>query len=162
MDISSWFGTGEDLNPLQMGIRSFLMFFIALGLIRFGGMRIFGKKTAFDYIIIILMGAVLARGIVGASPFLSTVVASAVMIIIHKILALLSMRFTSVGKIVKGVHRTLYKDGKKVIKSMRREAISDDDLLESVRTEINQDSFEQVKEIKIEKNGKLSVIKKIP
>jgi len=160
MNINLLFGSGEDLNPLQMSVRSFLMFFIALALIRFGGMRIFGKKTAFDYIIIIMLGAVLARGVVGASPFLSTVVAAAVMVLIHKVLALLSMRFVAVDKVVKGIHRTLYKDGEIKQKNMKRAAISHDDLLESVRIEINQNSFDDVQEIKIEKNGELSVIKK--
>ena len=73
-----------------MGVRSFLMFFIALALIRFGGMRIFGKKIAFDYIIIML-GAILARGGVGRRLFLSAVAAVVVMVIIHKVLALLSI-----------------------------------------------------------------------
>jgi uncharacterized membrane protein YcaP (DUF421 family) len=160
MDLHSLFGSGEDLNPLQMGVRSFLMFFIALILIRIGGMRIFGKKSAFDYIIIIMLGAVLARGVVGASPFFSTVVASAVMILIHKVLAMLSMKFTSVGKLVKGIHRPLYENGRRDTRNMQVVAISDDDLLEAVRLQINQTSLDNVEKIIIEKNGELSVIKK--
>jgi uncharacterized membrane protein YcaP (DUF421 family) len=66
MDIYDLFGRGEDLTALQMSVRSFIMFFIALALIRIGGMRIFGKKTAFDNILVIMLGAVLARGVVGA------------------------------------------------------------------------------------------------
>src|SRR5690606_35119085 len=111
MDWNAIFGNGENLGPLQMALRSFVMFFITLTLIRFGGMRIFGKKTAFDTIIIIMLGAVLARGVVGASPFFSTVAAAAMMVAIHKVLALLAMRFIWVGKIVKGIHRTLYENG---------------------------------------------------
>lgn len=160
MDFNSLFGSGDNLNPLQMGIRSFLMFFIALILIRIGGMRIFGKKSAFDYIIIIMLGAVLARGVVGASPFFSTVVASAVMILIHKVLAMLSMKFTSVGKLVKGIHRPLYEGGHRNIKNMEVVAISDDDLLEAVRLQTNATSLDNVEKIIIEKNGELSVIKK--
>src|SRR5436853_1529747 len=101
MDINNLFGSGEQLTPLQMGARAFIMFFITLALIRIGGMRIFGKKTAFDNILVIMLGAVLARGVVGASPFFSTVAAAAVMVIIHKILALLAMKYIWIGKIVK-------------------------------------------------------------
>ena len=161
MDWNAIFGSGEDLDPLQMALRSFVMFFITLALIRFGGMRIFGKKTAFDTIIIIMLGAVLARGVVGASPFFSTVAAAAMMVIIHKVLALLAMRFVWVGKLVKGIHRTLYENGEMNEKSMRMVAISKDDLMESVRLQLNEKTLRRVDEIKIEKNGELSVTRKI-
>jgi uncharacterized membrane protein YcaP (DUF421 family) len=158
MDINNLFGSGEQLTPLQMGARAFIMFFITLALIRIGGMRIFGKKTAFDNILVIMLGAVLARGVVGASPFFSTVAAAAVMVIIHKILALLAMKYIWIGKIVKGVHRPLYKNGELNWKNMSITAISKDDLMEGVRLQINSDNLEDVKEAYIEKNGQVSVI----
>src|SRR6266446_5812167 len=133
MDINELFGNGQNLTALQMGVRAFIMFFIALALIRIGGMRIFGKKTAFDNILVIMLGAVLARGVVGASPFFSTVAAAAVMVVIHKILALLAMKYIWIGKIVKGIHRSLYKDGEMNLKNMRIATISKDDLMEGVR-----------------------------
>lgn len=160
MDWNAIFGSGSDLTPLQMAVRAFIMFFITLALIRFGGVRIFGKNTAIDNIIVIMLGAVLARGVVGASPFLSTVAAGAVMVGLHKLLATMATRYVWVGMIVKGIHRTLYSHGEMHEKSMRRVAISKDDLLESVRVEINERNFDNVDEIKIEKNGQVSVIKK--
>ena len=42
---------------------------------------------------------------------------------------------------------------------MQASSISKDDLMESVRLMINKDTLEDVKEIKIEKNGQLSIIK---
>jgi uncharacterized membrane protein YcaP (DUF421 family) len=160
MDWNAIFGSGQDLNPLQMAVRAVVMFFITLALIRFGGVRIFGKKTAVDNIIVIMLGAVLARGVVGASPFLSTVAAGTVMVVLHRVLALLATRFVWVGMIVKGIHRTLYSHGKMDERTMRRVAISKDDLLESVRVQINERTLDNVDEIKIEKNGQVSVIKK--
>ncbi len=160
MDLHSLFGSGEHLTALQMGVRSFIMFFIALALIRIGGMRIFGKKTAFDNILVIMLGAILARGVVGASPFFSTVAAAAVMVIVHKILALLALKHIWVGKIVKGIHRSLYKNGEMNTRNMRIATISKDDLMEGVRLQINSNSLEDVKEAYIEKNGQVSIIEK--
>ena len=160
MDMKEIFGRLEDLTAMQMAVRSFVMFFIALALIRIGGMRIFGKKTAFDNILVIMLGAILARGVVGASPFFSVVAAAAVMVVIHKILAFLAMKHIWVGKIVKGIHRSLYKDGKMNSKNMRIAAISKDDLMEGVRLQIHSDSLDDVKEAVIEKNGQVSIVKK--
>ena len=159
MNINDIFGSGENLTALQMAARAFVMFFIALLLIRVGGMRIFGKKTAFDNILVIMLGAILSRGIVGSSPFFSTVAACAAMVLIHKILGWLAMNHAWVGKIVKGYRHSLYDDGKINYKNLRKTSISEDDLMEGVRQEINSDSLQKVKQIFIEKTGEISVVK---
>ena len=160
MNISEIFGIGQDLSPLQMATRAFVMFFIALLLIRIAGMRIFGIKTAFDNILVIMLGAILSRGVVGASPFLSTVAAAAAMIIVHKILAWLAMKHVWIGKIVKGYRRSLYHNGEVREENLQRTLISKDDLMEGVRLEINKNSLEDVEQIYIEKTGEISVVKK--
>jgi len=160
MNISEIFGSGEDLAPLQMAARAFVMFFIALLLIRIAGMRIFGIKTAFDNILVIMLGAILSRGVVGASPFLSTITAAAAMILVHKILAWLAMKHEWVGKIVKGYRRSLYHNGEIREENLEKTSISKDDLMEGVRLEINKNSLDDVDQIYIEKTGEISVVKK--
>lgn len=160
MDIKELFGSGEHLTTLQMVVRAFLMFFITLALIRFGGMRIFGKKTAFDNILVIMLGAILARGVVGASPFFSTVAAAAVMVVIHRILAWLAISHSWVGMIVKGYRRSLYKNGQYNHRNMEITAISKDDVMEGVRLQINSNTLDDVEEVYMEKNGMLSVVEK--
>src|SRR6476659_384075 len=90
--LTYFFGQDENLNAWQMSVRAILVFFVTLVLIRFGGVRIYGKKSAFDTTIMIIMGAVLARGIVGASRLDSAIAASTCMIIIHRLLAWLCMK----------------------------------------------------------------------
>jgi heme A synthase len=63
-------GEGKELTILQMSVRAFAMFIIYVVLIRIAGLRTFAKQSTFDNIIVIMLGAVLARGVVGASPFL--------------------------------------------------------------------------------------------
>ena len=43
---------------------------------------------------------------------------------------------------------------------MQKTLISKDDLMEGVRMEIHSDSLDQVKEATIEKDGKISIVKK--
>lgn len=160
MDLHGLFGRSEDLTTLQMAIRSFIMFFIALALIRIAGMRIFGKKTAFDNILVIMLGAILARGVVGASAFFPAVAAASVMVIIHRILGWLAMRHAWVGMIVKGYRRSLYKDEKFNFRNMEITSISKDDVMEGVRLGIHSNKLDDVTEIYMEKNGQLSVVKK--
>ena len=160
MNITELFGTGENLSPIQMAARAFIMFFIALLLIRLAGMRVFGIKTAFDNILVIMLGAILSRGVVGASPFFSTIAAAAAMIAVHKLLAWLAMKYVWVGKLVKGYRRSLYHNGVMREDNLRKTQISKDDLMEGVRREINKNTLADVEQVYIEKNGEISVVRK--
>ena len=82
------------------------------------------------------------------------------MVIIHKILAMLALKHIWIGKIVKGIHRSLYKNGEMNTRNMRIATISKDDLMEGVRLQINSNSLDDVKEAYIEKNGQVSIIEK--
>lgn len=156
--IETLFGTGKELTSLQMSSRAFVVFFVALIFIRIAGMRTFGKQSAVDIIISMMLGAILSRGIVGASPFLPTLAASALIVVLHRVLALIAVYSEFFGKLVKGEQRILYEQGRINWKNMRRSSISLNDLLESVRLETNKNSLEDVKEAHIESNGKISVI----
>src|SRR4026207_455077 len=100
--IEALWGHGDQLTPLQMSCRGFVMFFIALALLRIAGKRTFGKNSAFDTVIGIMMGAILGRAVVGASPFLSTVAAGLVIVGLHRIIATLAVTQDWLGKLVKG------------------------------------------------------------
>lgn len=153
-------GEGEHLDILQMSVRAFVMFFIALLLIRLGGMRIFGKRSAFNTIIIIMLGAVLARGIVGASPYWSTVAASAVMIGINRGLAWLSERYIGINNLIKGKPLLIYESGHILWKNMRIAALTESDLMESLRLEIKEPSLDHIEKAYMETNGRISFITK--
>ena len=158
--IDEFFGHGTDLNSLQMCVRAIIIFFVTLVLIRFTGMRVFGIKTAFDTCIIIMLGAVLSRAVVGASPFIPTILASATLVIIHKIIARLSVSNQSISHIVKGKPLSIYKNGILNEKNLKRCSLSFGDVMEEVRLNLNDNSLENIEEIFMERTGEISVIEK--
>jgi uncharacterized membrane protein YcaP (DUF421 family) len=154
------FGEGKDLNALQMTSRAVVLFFIALALIRIAGIRTFGKKSAMDNVIIIMLGSILSRGVVGASPFFPTVTGCLAFVLVHRLLAWVSLYSDRIGAFVKGEKLSLYANGAFNKKNMRRARISDKDIEEGLRIAINGESLDGVEEIFIERNGEISVIKK--
>ena len=158
--IFTLFGEGKDLNALQMGCRAFVMFFITLALIRIAGMRAFGQKSAFDSIIVIMLGAILSRAVAGASDFFPTVTAGAVLAVVHRLLAIATVYSDALGSIIKGEKAILFTNNKIVNKNMLRSCISRKDLLEEVRLNLNESTMDNVKEIYMERSGKISIIKK--
>ncbi|HEY5462894.1 MAG TPA: YetF domain-containing protein [Hanamia sp.] len=158
--INNLFGHGSDLNTLQMSLRAFAIFFIALILIRLTGMRAFGIKSAFDTCIIIMLGAVLSRAVVGASPFIPTIIASTFLVVIHKIIAEISVTNQTLSHLVKGRPLSLYKDGILNNKNMRKCSLSYGDVMEEIRLTLNQNTLDGIDEIFMERTGKISMIEK--
>ena len=153
------FGEGKDLNSLQMVCRAVVAFFLTLLMIRIAGIRTFGKKTAFDNVIVIMLGSIFSRVVVGASPFVATTLACFAFVLVHRLLAWISLYSDMVGSWVKGEASSLYAHGRKNDHNMQAARVSDKDLMESVRQKINEDSLEHVKEIIQERNGEVSVVK---
>jgi len=127
------FGEGSDLTILQMCMRTFTTFIIMLILIRLSGMRTFAKRSPFDTIITIMLGAVLARGVVGASDYIDTVAASVVMVAMHRTIAWLSVKNKKFERLVKGTYIKLYHDGALIGNNLEKTGMSENDQHESLR-----------------------------
>ena len=152
------FGAGDNLTPGHMTARAFVMFFIALVLIRISGMRSFGSKSAFDNIIVIMLGAILSRAVVGASPFFSTVAAGITVCVVHRVLAMLCTRFHFLSNLLKGSDLMLYKDGTIQKDNMLKADITNGDLEEGIRLAANVNSLQKVREVRMERSGQISVV----
>jgi uncharacterized membrane protein YcaP (DUF421 family) len=160
--IETLFGEGKDLNALQMSLRALVLFFVTLVLVRIGGMRAFGRKSSFDTIILVSLGAVISRAIYGASPAVPIVAASLVLVVVHRVVAIAASRFPRFERVVKGHTVVLYRDGQADERAMRRSGISYTDLDEAVRSRTHENSRADVREIRLETSGDLTVLDPSP
>ena len=158
--LNQWWGINENISPLEIAARSAVMFVVALLLIRMAGMRPFGKGEPFDQIITFLIGGILSRGVVGATPFIPTVVSMIVIILVHKVFAKLSIYNKWFGAKVKGEKILLYRDGNFMPENMRRVNITEHDILEDERLQLQSADLNKVTEVYLERTGKISFIKK--
>ncbi|GGH04986.1 DUF421 domain-containing protein [Mucilaginibacter phyllosphaerae] len=154
------FGEGKDLTLLQMSARALVVYFIALVLIHISGKRTFGKKSAFDTTITIILGAILSRAVAGASPFLATVAACLLLVLIHRLLEWLILGSKGFSKVLKGEKILLYGDGSIKRQNLRKCLMTEDDLMSDVRLKANEGTLENIKEVYMENTGELSVVKK--
>ena len=152
------FGTGKELDTLQMGARAFVAFFLIVGLCRLTGMRAFGRKSSFDSVIVITLGAVLSRAVVGASPVLPTVTACVVLCALHRLVAMATARSRVLERLVKGESDVLYRGGIYNLPAMGRAGISRADINEAVRRHAMDANMRNVLEVRLEASGELSVV----
>ncbi len=154
------FGEGKDLSVTQMCCRAAVVYFITLVLIRISGRRTFGKRSAFDNSIALILGAVISRAVVGASPFVPTVCSCLVLASFHRLLAWLSMKNSFIRELVKGENIMLFKDDQLQFDNMTSTLMNEKDVMSDVRTKANTDSMAHIKEIHMEASGEVSIVKK--
>ena len=158
--LNDWWGINENISSLEIAARSAVMFIAALLLIRLAGMRPFGKGEPFDQIIAFLIGGILSRGVVAATPFVPTIVSMIVIILVHKLFAKLSIYNKWFGAKVKGEKVLLYRDGTFLKDNMNRVNITEHDIMEDLRLEVQLGNLDKIQEAYMERTGKISFVKK--
>ncbi|NVM90562.1 uncharacterized membrane protein YcaP (DUF421 family) [Variovorax sp. SG517] len=161
MQFIDWlFGEGSELAAWQMGARALVVFFLALAMIRASGRRSFGQQSPFDTCITVLLGAVLSRAVVGASPFWSTMAAGVALVVTHRLVALASMRWQGFEDLINGHEITLVRDGRMDYDAMRHALVSRKDLDEALRQQAGGVRLDEVERAVLERDGKLSIVRR--
>src|SRR5215207_1815928 len=149
----------KEIGVAQMALRAAVVYAVTLVFVRLAKKRFMGHATAFDVILGIMLGATVSRAITGNAPFGPALAAGAALIAMHWLFSLLSYRSHAFGNLVKGRPRTLIRDGAPDRDAMRRAHITEHDLDEDLRAE-GADSPRVVKEARLERSGKVSVVKR--
>jgi uncharacterized membrane protein YcaP (DUF421 family) len=152
-------GIKGDVSWWQMCIRGVIVFACGLLLVRFPGQRIFGKSTAFDIVLAVLVGSNLSRALTGNAPFLATLVATTAIVLVHWLLAHLATRSHRLAWLAKGAVVRLARDGQVDRARMARHGLTDGDLREAMR-EKGIERLDKVAEACLERDGRISVVPK--
>lgn len=159
-ELNNYWGVNDNISITEISARAIAIFFISLLLIRFSGMRPFGKGNSYDVIIVFLIGGILSRGVVGATPFLSTVAGAFSIIIAHKVLGKICFNSEKLDHIVNGKKNVLYSAGHFYFENMKRLDITESDIYEELRLQLQMDSLQNVRETFLEKTGEISFVLK--
>jgi uncharacterized membrane protein YcaP (DUF421 family) len=148
----------EQLSVAQVCLRAALVYLVLIGYLRFGKKRFLGEATALDAILVIVIGSTASRAITGSAPFGSTLAGSFVLIVVHWVMSYLTERSPGLSRLTKGAATTLVQRGRVDRKALRAEHMSDEDLDEELRQH-GIDDARQIKEARLERSGRLSVIR---
>jgi uncharacterized membrane protein YcaP (DUF421 family) len=150
------------VEPHQMAARAAIVFFLALAYVRTGGLRMLGRQSAYDSLTALMLGAILGKAVVSPDSFMGTMLAALVIMVLHRLVAWITFKSSWVGSILKGKSIVLFQNNRPVMKNLIRVHITENDLQEAVRKNLNLDDMTQVKEIYMERSGELSIIKRNP
>lgn len=154
------FGHGTDLAPWQMATRAAAIFVVALVVIRLSGRRSLAQHGPFDVCVTVLLGAVLSRAVVGASPFWSVVAAAAVFALLHRMIALASIRWNWVEDLVNGHVIVLVRNGRIDELALRDALVTHEDLERAMREQVGSTDLKEVRRALLEKNGHITILRR--
>lgn len=148
--------TGE-ATIAQLCVRAVVLFAFGVLCIRIAGRRTFSSITPLDIIVAIIIGSNLSRAMTGKAPFFGGLAATLVVVVLHRLLAMATLRWSALAKLLKGGPVVLVRDGVVDGAAMRRHQIGPADLAEGLRME-QAARVEDVALATLEAGGKISVV----
>lgn len=154
MFFSSWQGIFRIIVIGVLGYASLVF------LLRLSGNRTLSKMNSFDFIITIALGSTFATAILDKkTALIDAIVTFGLLVGLQYVVTSLSVRYKSFEKIVKGNPVRLFTDGKFLHANLRRVNVTEEEVKSGIRQEGVSD-IEDVDEVFLENNGKISVTKK--
>jgi uncharacterized membrane protein YcaP (DUF421 family) len=148
-----------DLSTAQMCLRALAVYILLIGYVRFGKKRFLGEATAFDAILVIVIGSLASRAVTGTAPFVPTMAATFMFVAIHWAISYVAQDSQRLSTLVKGHDTVLVRNAQVDRHALRHAHMSDDDLEEDLRQR-GVDTVAAVKEARLERSGRVSVIRK--
>jgi uncharacterized membrane protein YcaP (DUF421 family) len=151
------FGEGDDLTVWQMATRAVIVFLVALLLVRASGRRSFGQHSPFDACMSVLFGAILSRAVVGASPFVATIMAAAALAVAHRLLAMASVRWRAFERLVNGAEIEVALNGQVDPVAMQKALVTEEELKKEMRKRFGRDDLAGLRRATLERDGSIAV-----
>lgn len=149
----------EQLSTLQVSARAFAVYLVLIAYVRLGKKRFLAQATAFDVILVIIIGSIASRAISGTAPIVPSLAGTLMLILVHWAISYLALFSPALRILTKGHDATLIKNGRVDRRALHRAHMSEDDLAEDLR-QGGVAELREVKEARLERSGKVSVIRK--
>ena len=150
----------RDLTFIQISLRGIIIFLATLIMIRFGHKRSLARKTGFDAVLMVILASVLSRAINGSAAFFATLGGGVVIVLIHRLFALIAFHSHAFGVLIKGAPELIVDDGDLVFRTMRRNHISRHDVEEDMRLDARTEDLKDIGKGYVERSGDISFIEK--
>ena len=149
----------KELTFLQVSVRGVIVFIATLVMVRLSSKRSLAEKTAFDAVLVVIIGSMLSRAINGSAPFLPTLGSGFVLVLLHRLFGITAYYSHAFGIMLKGKPAVLVQNGRLQHKNMLWNHISEHDLQEDMRLEAKTEDLSKIRTARVERSGDISFIK---
>jgi len=149
----------KELTFLQVSVRGVIVFIATLVMVRLSSKRSLAEKTAFDAVLVVIIGSMLSRAINGSAAFFPTLGSGFVLVLLHRLFGITAYYSHFFGILLKGKPAVLVQNGRLQRKNMLWNHISEHDLQEDMRLEAKTEDLSKIKTARVERSGDISFIK---
>jgi uncharacterized membrane protein YcaP (DUF421 family) len=144
----------------ERAVRAIVVYAFLLVIIKLFGRRELGQLTAFDLIVLLTLSNILQNAMIGNDNSVTGgAVGATVLLAANYVVAYVVYRSRRAERLVEGEPRILIMDGRVQPDALRRELLTEQDVLSAIRRQ-GYGSFEDVRLVVAEPNGLISVIPK--
>lgn len=148
-------GTAGILQTIVSAVAAYV---VLVFLLRISGKRTLADMNAFDFIVTVALGSILATTILSSSVSLAEGLAAVVVLVaLQALVAFMASRSAAVRKAVKSEPALLVRDGQILESAMREARLSKAEVFAAIRAQ-GQADIADVAAVVLETNGDLSVI----
>lgn len=154
MLFDSW---SDIIRTLVIGVMSY---FLLIVLLRISGKRTLSKMNAFDLVVTVALGSVMATILLSKEVSLAEgITAFGTLIGLQYVVAWLSVRSKAFRELVKGTPKLLYYRGTVMEKELQRERVAQDELYAAIRAQGIAD-MDAVEAVVLETDGTFTVLER--
>jgi uncharacterized membrane protein YcaP (DUF421 family) len=148
------------MSPWELMLRGSILFWFLFVVFRFVLRRDVGSMGITDFLFVVLLGDAAQNGMIGdaTSPSDALVLIST-LVAWNLAVDYATMRSTTLERLLASTKLCLVRDGRMLRRNMRREFITQEELMSKVR-EYGLDDVSKVKIMYLEADGEISLIKK--
>ncbi|WP_454784159.1 DUF421 domain-containing protein [Legionella sp. WA2024007413] len=146
----------DKLLDYGLYLRGIVITLYAIVIFRMNLSRLYGNHSALDFIIYIILGAILGEAIVNNIPLLPSIIVCTLIITMYRFLAFLTYKSHRIGKYIKGEKIILIKNGKFIKKNLECTRITRNDIMQSLRLQSGLSNLRLVNTAILERGGQIS------
>lgn len=138
-------------------LRGVVITLYAIIIFRINLSRLYGNHSPLDFIIHIILGAILGEAIVNNIPLIPSIIVCTLIVAIYRFLAFLTYRSHKIGKYIKGEEIVIIRDGKYIKANLKNCRLTKNDLLQALRLQYGTDDVQSIKTATLERGGQISI-----
>lgn len=144
---------------METVLRAAAIYLVLLVLFRLAGRRTLREMTAFDFVLLLIIGEATQQALLADDFSVTTaVVVVTTLIGLDIAMSLLKQRASRVERMIDGVPTILVADGKPLRERMRRARVDDQDVLERARASHGLERMDQIRFAVLEPGGDITIV----
>ncbi|MDT0631310.1 DUF421 domain-containing protein [Rubrivirga sp. S365] len=150
----SWTSLGKTI------LTAALIYPLLIVVLRAGGKRTLSKMNAFDFIVTVAIGSLLASTVLSTASLAEGVGAIAALVVLQTLITWLSIRSDRFEKLIKSQPTLIFHDGQYIERAMRDQRVTREEIRNAIRTSSSA-SVEDTAAVVLESDGSFSVLSKV-